>query len=180
MSTASPCPPFQGGGFFESVEVSTLISMLAVIDNPHKDIPLIAVLRSPSLSFSPDELSDIRSADKKVDLDIARLTAAENNEKCRDFVRCLDALRGSAADLSAAELTWRVIEELDMLALCTAMGDGAQRRANLMALVGLSQSFEATGYRGVHRYVLGLPPCRKGQEPSTRWQLQLRLWGSRP
>ena len=60
-----PVSSVQGGGFFESVEVSTLISMLAVIDNPHKDIPLIAVLRSPSLSFSPDELSDIRSADKK-------------------------------------------------------------------------------------------------------------------
>ena len=163
-----PVSSVQGGGFFESVEVSTLISMLAVIDNPHKDIPLIAVLRSPSLSFSPDELSDIRSADKKADLYTALLTAAENNEKCRDFVRRLDALRGAAADLSAAELTWRVIEELDMLALCTAMGDGAQRRANLMALVGLSESFEATGYRGVHRYVLWLRRlAEKGQEPST-------------
>ena len=163
-----PVSSVQGGGFFESVEVSTLISMLAVIDNPHKDIPLIAVLRSPSLSFSPDELSDIRSADKKADLYTALLTAAENNEKCRDFVQRLDALRGAAADLSAAELTWRVIEELDMLALCTAMGDGAQRRANLMALVGLSESFEATGYRGVHRYVLWLRRlAEKGQEPST-------------
>ena len=55
-----------------------------------------------------------------------------------------------------------------MLALCTAMGDGAQRRANLMALVGLSESFEATGYRGVHRYVLWLRRlAEKGQEPST-------------
>ena len=73
-----PVSSVQGGGFFESVEVSTLISMLAVIDNPHKDIPLIAVLRSPSLSFSPDELSDIRSADKKADLYTALLeTLAE-------------------------------------------------------------------------------------------------------
>ena len=73
-----------------------------------------------------------------------------------DFLGLENKITNSAADLSAAELTWRVIEELDMLALCTAMGDGAQRRANLMALVGLSESFEATGYRGVHRYVLWL------------------------
>ena len=163
-----PVSSAQGGGFFESVEISTLISMLAVIDNPHKDIPLIAVLRSPSLGFSPDELSDIRSADKKADLYTALVAAAENDEKCRRFVQRLAALREAASDLSAAELTWRVIEELDMLALCTAMGDGAQRRANLMALIELSESFEATGFHGLHRYVLWLRRlAEKGQEPSS-------------
>ena len=167
-----PVSSVQGGGFFNSVEVSTVMSMLAVADNPHRDIPLIAVLRSPALNFSPDALAEIRAAYRKSDLYDALLAAMDKSEKygekCRDFYRRLSALREAAADMSAAELTWRVIGELDMLALCSAMGDGAQRRANLMALIALSESFEASGYRGLHRYVLWLQKlAEKGQEPST-------------
>ncbi|EKC62929.1 AddA (ATP-dependent deoxyribonuclease), partial [human gut metagenome] len=35
------------GGFYTSEEVSVLCSLLAVVDNPHQDVPLIAALRSP-------------------------------------------------------------------------------------------------------------------------------------
>ena len=53
-----------------------------------------------------------------------------------------------------------------MLALCTAMGDGAQRRANLMALVGLSESFEATGYRGYTAMCSGCAALpKRGRSP---------------
>ena len=34
------------GGFYTSEEVSVLCSLLAVVDNPHQDVPLIAALRS--------------------------------------------------------------------------------------------------------------------------------------
>ena len=44
----------QGGGYYSSVEVSALLNMLAVVDNPHQDIPLIAVLRSPAFGFDAD------------------------------------------------------------------------------------------------------------------------------
>ena len=157
----------QSGGFFESVEVSTLMSMLAVMDNPHKDIALIAVLRSPALGFSPDELSMIRAADRKGDMYTALCAAAEENEKCRAFVEKLSALRSAAADMSAAELVWQLIEEFELLALCSAMDKGAQRRANLMELTELAESFEGGEYRGLHRFVLWLQALRdKGQEVS--------------
>ena len=157
----------QGGGFFTSVEISTLMSMLAVIDNPHQDIPLIAVLRSPCFGFSADELSDIRAADKKQDFYTALSAAAEKNEKCRAFLEKLKGLRGAAADMPAGELVWQVLEELDMLAVCSAMSDGEQRRANLMELIELAQRFEGSGYRGLHRFVLWLRrQAEKGLEPS--------------
>jgi ATP-dependent helicase/nuclease subunit A len=43
----------QGGGFFASLEVSSMISFLSVIDNPHQDIPLISALRSPISGLTP-------------------------------------------------------------------------------------------------------------------------------
>ena len=155
----------QSGEFFQSVEVSTLMSMLSVMDNPHKDIALIAVLRSPALGFTPDELSMIRAADKEGDFYSALCKAAEENEKCRNFIQRLSALRAAAADMSAAETVWQVIDEFDLLAICSAMDDGAKRRARLMELTELAEVFEKGEYRGLHRFVLWLQALReKGQE----------------
>jgi ATP-dependent helicase/nuclease subunit A len=47
---------------FESPEISLLMSLLAIIDNPMQDVPLIAVLRSPLGGFTADELAEIRRA----------------------------------------------------------------------------------------------------------------------
>ena len=157
----------QGGGFFSSVEVSTLVNMLALVDNPHQDIPLIAVLRSPAFGFDADALSRIRARDKACLLVDALRLDAEENERSRAFLALLERLRQEAPDLRAVELTWRLIEELDLIAVCAAMSDGSLRRARIMAMVTLSESFEASGYRGLHRYVLWLRRMiEKNQEPA--------------
>ena len=157
----------QGGGFFRAAEVSAVMSMLAILDNPHQDIPLIAVLRSPAVGFDADTLSAIRAADRKVDFFTALETWAESDARGRDFLVLLSRLRRQAPDLRAAQLTERILEELDLLAVCSAMRDGEQRRARLLELVELSERFEATGYRGLHRFVLWLRRmAERGQEPS--------------
>ncbi len=162
-----PVESGQGGGFFSAVEVSTLLSLLAVLDNPHQDIPLIAVLRSPAFGFSADDLSRIRTADRDSDLYTALCAAAEGDPRCRAFRERLETLRRETPDLPTAELVWRLIEELDLLALCSAMSDGETRRARLMELVALSERFESSGYRGLHRFVLWLKRlAERGQEPS--------------
>jgi len=59
--------PYSGGereSFFETLEISTVYSLLQIIDNPRQDVPLIAVLRSPLLGFTPDLLAAIRSCGK--------------------------------------------------------------------------------------------------------------------
>ena len=157
----------QGDGFFRAAEVSAVLSMLAVLDNPHQDIPLIAVLRSPALGFDADTLSAIRASAPDADFFTALQTWSRDNQKGRDFLELLERLRRQAPDLRAAELTELLLEELDLPAVCSAMRDGDQRRARLMELVELSERFEKTGYRGLHRFVLWLRRmAEKGQEPS--------------
>ena len=148
-----PVASGKSGDFFSSIEVSTVMSMLNIIDNPHKDIPLIAVLRSPCFGFEADELSEMRAADKNTDLYTAMKKYAQTDEKSKNFLDLLDTLRAEAPDMSAAELTWRVINALNMLSVCAAMPGGEQRRSNLMELIELGEKFEATMYRGLHRYV---------------------------
>ena len=166
LNAGIPVGSAQGSGFFTTPEISLALAVLSVMDNPHKDIPLIAVLRSAAFGFTPDELSYIRAADRDADLFTALEVAGERDEKCRAFLARLAALRAEAVDLSAGETVWLVIERLDLLALCSAMDDGARRRENLMALVELAGSFESTGYRGLHRLTLWLQAlAEKGQEP---------------
>lgn len=50
--------------YLDSVEVSTVLAFLQIIDNPLQDIPLIAVLKSPIFGFTANELAVIRSLKK--------------------------------------------------------------------------------------------------------------------
>jgi ATP-dependent helicase/nuclease subunit A len=50
-------------GFFESPEVSDLVSLLKLLDNPLQDVPLLAVLHSPLVGMSLAELAEIRACE---------------------------------------------------------------------------------------------------------------------
>ena len=47
-------------GYFGASEVETVLSLLKIIDNPHLDIPMAAVLRSPLVGLNGSELAKIR------------------------------------------------------------------------------------------------------------------------
>jgi ATP-dependent helicase/nuclease subunit A len=52
------------GGFYESTEISDLLSLLQLLDNPLQDLPVLAVLHSPLVGLTLDELATIRLAVK--------------------------------------------------------------------------------------------------------------------
>ena len=54
------------GGFYDSTEIADLLSLLRLLDNPLQDVPAIAVLRSPLVGLSLDELATVRLAAKDV------------------------------------------------------------------------------------------------------------------
>lgn len=162
-----PVEAGQSGGFFKAAEISAVTAMLAIIDNPRQDIPLIAALRAPAVGFTPDELSAVRLADGKADMYGALCKRAEEDERCRDFLQTLNELRAQAADIPVRELVWRIMDRFDMLAVCSAMSDGELRRMRLFRLAELAEDFEASGYRGLHSFVLWLKRLAdKGQEPA--------------
>ena len=162
-----PVHSTQAGGFFTALEVSIAIDMLAIIDNPHADVPLISVLRSPAFGFEPDELASIRAADRRGDFYTALLAAAEGgNGRCAAFAEKLAAIRKAAPDMSLDALLWRVYTETGLFSICSAMNGGDERRANLMSLFQLARSFEESGYRGLFRFVAWLRRmAERGQEP---------------
>ena len=52
-------------GYFNTIEVETVLSMLAVIDNPMQDIALAAVLKSPAVGVTDTELAGIMAHFRK-------------------------------------------------------------------------------------------------------------------
>ena len=155
--------------YYETVEISVMMSLLAVIDNPLQDIPLISVLRSPVYGFSPDELAAIRSCDRTGDFYTALASAAETDEKCRAFLSELDAFRRLALDLSSDRLIWHVYGKTGMLAIMGAMAGGQERRDNLMTLYETARTFEENGYRGLFSFITYLTRLmERGEEPAER------------
>ncbi len=162
-----PVESQQGSGFFTSLEVAVTVDLLAVIDNPHADVPLISVLRSPAFCFTGDELSAVRAAAPDSDFYGALRAAADaGDEKSADFLRKLERWRALAPETELAALVWTLCTETGLLAICGAMHDGAQRRRNLMLLFEYARAFGASGYRGVYRFVQWLRRLsERGMEP---------------
>ena len=48
-------------GFFSTIEISTVLSWLNIIDNPLQDIPMAAVLKSPTVGLSDEEMAMVAS-----------------------------------------------------------------------------------------------------------------------
>lgn len=60
-----PAHTVSATGYFSTVEVQTVLSMLRILDNPRQDIPLTAVLRSPIVGLTDEELALLRLTDQK-------------------------------------------------------------------------------------------------------------------
>lgn len=148
-----PVTAGQGAAFFASQEIMFMLCLLAVIDNPHQDVPLIAALRSPAFGFSADELTEIRACDKTCDFYTAMTKRAELDTKCADTLGKLRLFREKAPDMELGELVWFIYDELDLMALASAMPDGEEVRYKLAELPEYAKRFESTGYRGLHRFI---------------------------
>lgn len=149
------------GGFFEAAEISFILSLLRVLDNPVQDIPLAAVMLSPLFGFSAGELADIRASAKE------RLEAGETeplyrsvavsadggSKKAAAFLKKIESLRRLSLTLSAGELVHRVCEETGFDALVGAMPDGERRRLNVGLLCDYAEKYEAAGNLGLSGFI---------------------------
>lgn len=149
-----------GTGYFEAVEVQTMLSVLQIIDNPYQDIPLAAVLRSPLFKLTAEELSHIRILSMDSSYYDAVLHAAGNEEfsyegrvKLAYFLDKLDEWRDAAREGALADLLWLIFEQTGYYDFVGGLPAGIQRQANLRALHDRARQYEATSFRGLFRFL---------------------------
>jgi ATP-dependent helicase/nuclease subunit A len=148
-------------GYFTAMEVEVVLSLLQIIDNPYQDIPLAAVLRSPIVGLSADELAIIRLAQKQgsyyqavlhyVELAVSSETTI--SKKLVSFLTDLETWREEAKQGALADLIWGIYRVTGFFDFVGGMPGGLQRQANLRALYDRARQYEATSFRGLFRFL---------------------------
>jgi len=153
-------------GYFEQSEIRLMMSLLEIIINPHSDIPLIGVLRSPVASFTDDEIVIIRKCKKGtfyhalkeiINLNEKGAISAEDEikaaEKAGQFIENLNRWRKYSRYMPTDKLVWTLYEETDFYAFSGAMYDGETVQANLRLLFLRAKQYEDNGFRGLFNFI---------------------------
>ncbi|HEY5042295.1 MAG TPA: UvrD-helicase domain-containing protein [Verrucomicrobiae bacterium] len=162
------------GGFFDGSEILDLLSLLQLLDNPLQDVPCIAVLRSPLVGLSLDELAEIRLAAKDKHFWTA-LNRIQNEKleikneldaKTARFLERFSRWRKLAKQQSLSECLEAVLAETLYADWLRAQPRGAQRAANIGRFLNLAQSFDQFQRQGLFRFLKFIEAQREaGAEP---------------
>lgn len=158
-----------GSGYFESIEIRTIMSLLKVIDNPMQDIPLIALLRSPIMSFSAEDLTNIRLIDKDKYFyeNIISISNEEFDcekelvEKCNIFLERLNVWRKKSIYTPIDEFIWYLYTDTAYYGYVGAMPNGVLRQANLRILFQRAKQYEQTSFKGLFNFINFINKLRK-------------------
>ncbi|MDD5381950.1 MAG: helicase-exonuclease AddAB subunit AddA [Phycisphaerae bacterium] len=139
-------------GYFEATEISDVLCLLKVLDNPQRDIELAAVLRSPFFKVSDTELAKIKVYSKTNEryknfyervLEYSTSgTDAKLAEKLKKAFEQIEQWRGIARNGSLADLIWQIYRQTGFLSYICALPSGEARRANLLKLHERAIQFE--------------------------------------
>lgn len=140
-----------GESWLTSAEVSPLLSLLRVIDNPGQDVHLAAVLLSPMFHFTPDDLTRLRADAPHTRLFVS-LTQCER-PACVAFCETFRALRVLAATLPLDALCAEIFARTHYFAAVGAMENGAARRDNLRNFTAFAAAASVTGMGGLSGFL---------------------------
>lgn len=166
-------------GYYSAVEVETVLSFLAIIDNPRQDIPMAAVLRSPLFSFTDEELGQIvlvkgslyekpydKSKENTVNLSLQAEKALSPalEEKWQNFQNKLERYRRLSRSLRLHSLLSLIYEETDYYNYVRALPLGEKRQANLDQLLEDAKQFEKGSYSGLFHFIRYIEKVKKQEQ----------------
>ena len=161
-----PCYAQSSGGYFDAIEVQILKNLLSVIDNRRQDVPLLSVLCSSIGAFTYEELAQVRAVEKNGSFYEAFSAYAAGQgvfaARAQAFLKELDRYRAESRLLSVEELIGKLLDDTGFYEEMGAGYGGAQRQANLNALLDKAHAFEAAGSRGVWNFLRHIELAQSG------------------
>ncbi|MGM0212682.1 helicase-exonuclease AddAB subunit AddA [Enterococcus sp. AZ109] len=144
--------------YFQSTELRAMIALLQIIDNPYQDIPLAAVLRSPIVGLTEEELAQVRLLQPKKEFYRAmkQYMATKDDktsEKLKNFSHLLINWREYSRQEALSDLVTKIYDETAYLDYVLGMPAGQQRHANLLALVERAKDYERSSFRGLYQFI---------------------------
>lgn len=170
-----PAKATTGTGYFSALEVQTALNLLRVLDNPRQDIPMAAVLTSPLVGLTGEELAVIRTEfpDKKFYEAVLQYRRSEEKrkrqtallpqkqEKLADFLEIMEKYRRKISYTPIHELLYQILEETGYTAYVYALPGGEVKKANLEMLIEKAIAYENTSYRGLFHFIRYMEQLQK-------------------
>ncbi len=159
MEQGIPAHLTSSEGYFDTAEVSVMLSLLSVINNQMQDIPLMAVMHSKIGGFTNEDAMIIRGAYPKTEYfheSYEKVIAFLRKEKKAAETGGQAAEEDTALQKDAEQPQMEISKELaDRLITFQDFIDHARRRAEDVSIhVLIAELMEETGYLD---YVTGLP-----------------------
>ncbi|MBO5479391.1 MAG: helicase-exonuclease AddAB subunit AddA [Clostridia bacterium] len=152
-----------GRGYFDSIEIQTMISLLKIIDNPMQDIPLVSVLRSPIGGFDDNELIQIKLNGKNEKNEyfydtFVNALESENmplnlKEKMQKFLQNIDNWREQNEYKPLDEFIWQIYLDTGYYHYAGLMPNGSLRQANLKMLFERAREYEKASFKGLFNFI---------------------------
>ena len=154
-----PAVTATGTGYFDAVEVQTVLNLLRLLDNPRQDIPMASVLQSYIGGLSAEDLAKIRVQFPEGPFYQSVFSYGEAGkelplrEKVGHFLEQIKEFRERGSDVPIHELLYQVMEETGYLNYVHALPAGGVRRANLEMLLEKAVAYEKTSYHGLSQFI---------------------------
>ena len=141
-------------GYFEAQEIQLLLALLSIIDNPEQDLPMAAVLHSGLVGLDANELGALRlSGEVSLWSLIPAYAEKAQDERLLAFIGHMERWRTLSRRHGVTDLLWDIYESQDYVNYVGAMPNGLVRRANVLALYDRAKGYEASGFRGLFRFL---------------------------
>ena len=141
-------------GYFEALEIQLLLALLSIIDNPEQDLPMAAVLHSGLVGLDANELGALRLSGEGSLWSLMPAYAEEaQDERLLAFIGHMERWRTLSRRHGVTDLLWDIYESQDYVNYVGAMPNGLVRRANVLALYDRAKGYEASGFRGLFRFL---------------------------
>ena len=141
-------------GYFEAQEIQLLLALLSIIDNPEQDLPMAAVLHSGLVGLDANELGALRLSGEGSLWSLMPAYAEEaQDERLLAFIGHMERWRTLSRRHGVTDLLWDIYESQDYVNYVGAMPNGLVRRANVLALYDRAKGYEASGFRGLFRFL---------------------------
>lgn len=148
-------------GYFDTVEVRTILSLLAVVDNVYQDIDMAAVLRSPIIGMSEEDLGWLKVKGNASSLYECLKNTKETLELSGKTLSLLEQFRGAKTYMSLTELLWMMLEQTGYYYYAGAMPQGKKRQGNLQMLVEQAKAFEHHQVKGLFHFIRFIEQCKE-------------------
>lgn len=157
------------GEFYDTTEITDVISFLRIIDNPLDDISLYASMTSCFGHFTDEECANIKALNNGRNYyfwDKLKLYSEENPEdsKASAFISFVNRYRKYVTYMPISELIETLFEETGYRYIVAALPDGEQRLANVNLLSMKAGEYAKTSFHGLFHFMRYLELIKKAEQ----------------